>query len=76
MSTLPPAIPKAETGAKTLTETLRDIFHPDSAVAIVSRGIATIGGGIALGWMTAKLTGSIIGGTVGLLAIFLSEKRR
>jgi hypothetical protein len=55
---------------------MREIFRPDSAVAVISRGIATIGGGIAFGWTIANLTGSVIGGAIGLLAFLLSEKSR
>jgi hypothetical protein len=76
MATSPSAISEVESGAKTPAEMFRDILHPNSAAAIASRCLATIGGGIALGWQIARLTGSIVGGAIGLLAILLSEKKR
>lgn len=50
------------------------LFNVDNPVVILCQGISVIGGGLAFGWSWYGPIGGLLGGIVGFVALYLSEK--
>jgi hypothetical protein len=57
-----------------LSQASARLFDVNNPVVILCRGISVIGGGFAFGWSWYGSLGSLLGGALGFVALYLSEK--